>query len=332
MFMAEKLPSAQGGLKKIVVVLGPTASGKTDLGIFLAKKFSGEAINADSRQIYADMDIGTAKPAPQRTANPFAFPLWKGEKRNARREDAYVVDGVPHHLIDVVRPDEEFTVGDFKKISEEKIADILKRGKLPIIVGGTGLYIWALVDNLAMPQKTVDAELREKLNNTPLAELLKMLKEKDPDSYDNIDLKNPRRVIRALEVAISGESFWQKRKVGKQLYDVLQIGISWPREVLYERINWRVDEQIKAGLLDEVGGLTKKYGWEINAMNGIGYRQFKEYLGGKETLEEAVEKLKKDTRHYAKRQETWFKRDKKIIWLQGQDKTEAERLAREFLN
>ncbi len=317
----KKSPSAKGGLPKIIVILGPTASGKTDLGIFLAKKFNGEIISADSRQVYKEMDIGTAKPR-------------RGERQKVKgksNKEEYIIDGIPHHLIDIIGPDEEFTLADFKKMAEEKIADILKRGRLPIIVGGTGLYIWALADNLEIPQKAVDAELRKKLNNTPLPELLKMLKEKDPDSYDNVDLKNPRRAIRALEVALAGGSFWQKRRAGKPLYDALQIGIFWPRQILYERINRRVDEQIKHGLLEEVKALAKKYGWKKNAMNGIGYRQFKECLEGKETLEEAVEKLKKDTRHYAKRQETWFKRDKRIMWIEKGDSKKAEDLADNFL-
>lgn len=327
-------------LPKIVVFLGPTASGKTELGIFLAKKFSAkggpafgwngaEIISADSRQVYRGMDIGTAKPG-------------EGKRGKVKGESVYVVDGVTHHLIDVVNPDEEFTLADFKKMAEEKIADILKRGKLPIVVGGTGLYIWALVDNLDIPKKAVDEKLRARLNATPLAELLKMLKEKDPDSYNNIDLKNPRRVIRALEVALSGESFWGNRRAGKPLYDALQIGLKWPREVLYERINRRVDKQIEQGLVDEVKKLAQDLTlalslarrgniWELPSMSGIGYRQFKEYLSGKETLEEAVEKLKRDTRKYAKRQETWFKRDKRIKWIEGDDRKQAEEEVNKFI-
>lgn len=312
--MPEKLP-------KIVVILGPTASGKTDLGIFLAKKFNGEIISADSRQIYKEMDIGTAKPTGVHSCQ---LPV-----RSAQR--AFIIDGVPHYLIDIIKPDEEFTVADFKKLAEKKIADILKRGKLPIIVGGTGLYIWALVDNLQMPKQSVDAKLREKLNGTPLPKLLEMLKKADAESFARVDLKNPRRVIRALEVALSGEPFWKTRRSGKPIFDALQIGINWPREVLYERINQRVEEQIKDGLLDEVKNLAQKYGWEINAMNGIGYRQFKDYLERKEPLEKAVEKLKQDTRQYAKRQGTWFKRNKRIKWVDGAERNTVVRLTEEFL-
>ena len=312
--MVKKLP-------KIIIILGPTASGKTDLGIFLAKKFNGEIVSADSRQVYEEMNIGTAKPDQS-----------EGQKVKGESDKGeYIVDGVAHHLIDVAGPDEEFTVGDFKKVAEEKIADMLNQGKLPIIVGGTGLYVWALVDNLEMPQKTVDTKLREKLNNTLLPELLKMLKEKDPDSCDYIDLKNPRRVIRALEVALFGESFWKKRQAGEPLYDVLQIGIKWSREELYKRINARANTQVRDGLVEEVKKLSFKYGWEVKAMNGIGYRQFRNYLEGKETLEQAVEKLKKDTRHYAKRQETWFKRDKRIVWVEKGDSKKTEDLVNKFL-
>lgn len=336
--MAKKLP-------KIIVVLGPTASGKTDLGIFLAKKFGGEVINADSRQVYKGMDIGTAKVAPK----------LKTQNSKLKNKEEYIVDGVPHHLIDIVNPEEEFTLSDFKKLALVKIDDILKRGKLPIIVGGTGLYIQAIVDNLDIPKVAPDKKLRAELEKLTLAELVEKLKIADPEAYTKVDLQNPRRVLRALEVVLTtGQSFVRQQTKSAPLFDVLQIGLKWPREELYNRINQRVDVQIKNGLVDEVRDLSSmlqkkltqgcfgnsprapswKEGevWRLPSMSGIGYRQFKDYLEGKSVLAEAMEKLKRDTRNYAKKQETWFKRDQRILWLKGETAlVEAEKIADNFI-
>lgn len=345
-------------LPKIIVVLGPTASGKTDLGLDLAKKFNGEIINADSRQVYKEMDIGTAKPAGewQPLLTSLACPPLEGKGEGRRVGDssvamlsqndgrwiseqvgndklkAYVVDGVPHYLMDMVMPNEEFTLADFKEQAEEIIKDILSRGKLPIIVGGTGLYVWSLVDNLEMPKVAPDNKLRAELEKKSLPELVEMLEKEDPESAQVIDLKNPRRVLRALEVSLSsGESFKNQQKKGQPLYDALQIGINWPREVLYDRINKRVDKQMEDGLLEETTQLAKKYDWNLPSMSGIGYKQMGYFLRGEMGLPEAIEVLKRDTRRYAKRQITWFKRDKRINWINGLDITEAEKLTRKFL-
>ncbi|MDO8499142.1 MAG: tRNA (adenosine(37)-N6)-dimethylallyltransferase MiaA [bacterium] len=309
-------------LPKIVVVLGPTGSGKTDLGIALAKQFNGEIISADSRQIYKDMRIGTAKPAG----------VW--------RDGKYWLEGVPHYMMDIVRPDANYTLTDFKTQADAIIKDILERGKLPIIVGGTGLYIWAVVENLDIPAIAPDAGLRADLEAVPLVELAKKLLQIDPVTAGKIDLKNPRRVLRAIEVCLgSGASFSEQRRRKKPLYQVLQIGLEWPREELDARINLRAELMMDAGLLAEVQRLSVDYAtnaqeksvWDLVSMSGIGYRQMGYHLRGEMDLPAAVELLKRDTRRYAKRQMTWFKRDKSIKWLLKADQVAARKLVEDFL-
>jgi len=332
-----------GQLPKIIVILGPTASGKTEWGIKVAKKFNGEIISADSRQVYKGMDIGTAKPDGVKSSK---LKVIKSGERNvgcglqplpptpllAEGDNTiYVVDGVPHHLMDIVEPDEEFTLADFKQRAMVVIDDILKRGRLPIVVGGTGLYIQALVDNLDIPKVAPNLKLRADLEKKSLSELVEMLKNIDPESAQKIDLHNPRRVLRALEVALdSGESFARQQKKGPDLYDALQIGISLPREELYSRINARVDKQMADGLLEETKKLAKKFDWRLPSMSGIGYKQIGYFLRGEMSLVAAIEILKRDTRHYAKRQMTWFKRDKLINWIN--DEIQVEELVKFFLD
>ncbi len=302
-------------LPKIVVILGPTASGKTDLGLALAKQFNGEIISADSRQVYKKMNIGTAKPMGD----------WI--------KDAYVVDGIPHHIMDIVEPDTDFSLADFKSMATDCIQDILKRNKLPILVGGTGLYIWTIVDNLDIPKTKPNLELRSDLEKNSLSELVVMLRQVDPDSAEKIDLKNPRRVLRALEVAISsGQSFFEQRTKSDPLYDALQIGIEVSKEELNKRIDSRVDKQIKDGLVEETNSLVKLgFGWDLPSMSGIGYKQIGYYLRGEMSLEEAISMLKRDTKRFAKRQMTWFKRDKKIHWIKNTDLDKALVCTQKFL-
>lgn len=303
-------------LPQIIVILGPTASGKTDLGVALAREFNGEIINADSRQVYKDMDIATAK-------SPKDADSKKGE---------YLVEGIAHHLIDIVKPNKNFSLSDFKEKANAAIIDILARGKLPIVVGGTGLYVWTLVDNLDIPKVAPNKKLRQSFKDKPLAELVKLLNHVDPLSAKKVDLKNPRRVLRALEVAISaGDSFVSQTTKSKPLYNVLQIGLNWPRKELYNRINARVDKQIAEGLEEEVKKLAKKYPWHLPSMSGIGYKQLCGYLRGECDLKQAIERVKIDTRHYAKRQETWFKRDKRIKWIEKNDLQKSRELVRKFL-
>lgn len=301
-------------LSKILVILGPTASGKTDLGIALAKKFNGEIISADSRQVYKKMDVATAKPAGKREGG------------------VYVVNGIPHYLLDIIDPADDFSLADFKALALKHIREILRRRKLPIIVGGTGLYIWSIVDNLNIPKVAPDKNLRVELEKKNLAELVELFKRIDPRSAQKVDLKNPRRVLRALEVVItSGESFFAQRKKAKPLFDVLQIGIELPRPELRQRIEARVDRQIEQGLVKEVRELAKRYNWNLPSMSGIGYKQMGYYLRGEKSLAEAIEILKQDTKKYAKRQVTWFKRDKRICWIEAVGLNRAEELVRGFL-
>lgn len=292
-------------LPKIVVILGPTASGKTALSLKLAKEFKGEIISADSRQVYKYMDIGTAK-------EPGRWQEVDGKK-------VYMVDGVPHHLIDFLEPNEEFSTGLFKKKSLEIIKDILSRGKIPFVVGGTGLYISAITENLEIPKARPDKKLRERLENQDLDELIKELEDIDPLSAQQIDLKNKRRVVRALEVVhLTGKSFVEQQDRGDKLFEVLKIGIDIPRKKLYERINKRVDEQMKNGLLEETKKLVELgYSWGLPSMSGIGYKQMGMYLRGEVDLDEAIRILKRDTRHYAKKQLVWWRKDKEIKWVEG---------------
>jgi len=297
---------------KIIVICGPTASGKTDLSIALAKKFNGEIINADSRQIYKEMDIATAKPE---------LIVYEGK---------IMVDGVEHYLLDVVNPDENFTLSDYKEQTQKAIKNILKKGKVPFLVGGTGLYIWSIVDNLEIPRVEPNLALRKELEDKTPEERLALLKENDPESYDKIDLNNSRRVIRALEVVLStGESFLKQQKKGKPFLNVLQLGIKIDKENLYDRINRRCEQMIESGLVQEAKKLAQKYSWELPSMSGIGYRQMRDYIEGKMVLDEALEWLKQDTRHYAKRQMTWFKRDERIHWVENE--RQAEKLISDFL-
>ncbi|MDD4476686.1 MAG: tRNA (adenosine(37)-N6)-dimethylallyltransferase MiaA, partial [Patescibacteria group bacterium] len=248
---------------------------------------------------------------------------------------SYMVEKVPHYLMDIIEPDEDFSLADFKKMALKSIKDILKRGKTPFVVGGTGLYIWSIVDNLDIPKVKPDNKLRQRLEKKTLRELVEILKKEDKEAAAKIDLNNPRRVIRALEVVLStGKPFFSQRTKSNQLFDVLQIGVSLPMEKLYERINKRVEIMIKQGLLEEIKNLTEKFKkhknfWNLPSVSGIGYRQIGSYLRGEASLDEAIEQIKKDTRHYAKRQMTWFKRDKRVKWIKN--KTEAEKLIKNFL-
>ncbi len=302
---------------KLVVLLGPTASGKTEWSLKLARKYNGDIISADSRQIYKKMDIGTAKSEGE----------WK---QNGLRK-TYYVENIPHHLIDFLNPGKTFTVANFRDAALKYIKMSYKKGLTPFIVGGTGLYIQALVDNYDIPRIPENKKLRRSLEKKDASSLFYLLTSLDPGSAKKIDKNNKRRIIRALEVTImSGEPFSAQQRKGDPIFDVLKIGIVVDKETLYDRINKRVDKMIEKGLLEEVKILVKqKYGWNLPSMSGVGYRQFKPYFEGEKELEEVVEDLKRDTRRYAKRQLTWFKRDKDIKWCK--DYKEAEKLVDNFL-
>jgi tRNA dimethylallyltransferase len=302
---------------KVVVLVGPTASGKTNWAIRLAKKFNGEIISADSRQIYKKMDIGTAKEP--------------GEWRRDGLHKTYYVEDVPHHLIGFLDPGKTFTLAEFRDKAMKYCEQIIKNGKVPIVAGGTGLYIHGLVDNLQIPKVAPNDKLRKSLEEKSNEELVKWLASLDPQSAETVDHNNKRRLIRALEVCIlSGTPFSQQQQHGEKVFDFLQIGIEVPREILYQRIDKRVQNMFDRGLLKEVEALMRqKYSWELPSMSGIGYRQFKDYFAKQISLDEVKENLQRDTRHYAKRQLTWFKRDERVNWLSEYE--EAEKLVGEFL-
>ena len=297
-------------MRKLLVIVGPTASGKTQLGIDLAKRFDGEVVSVDSRQVYRGMDVGTGKIKGEK----LEIGNWKLGKGLPM---ALVVDGVPHWGIDLVEPDAEYSVADFKKYAEEKIVEISKRGKLPILVGGTGLWVRAVVDDLNLTETARNDELRDRLEARHLDDLFAEYKRLDPDGAELIDRQNKRRVVRALEVTIAtGKPFSAQLKRGTSKYDLLEIGILVDRDVLNERINDRVEVMVATGLVDEVRRLHESYGCDVESMTGIGYRQVCAFLDGSRPIADAVEETKKATRAYAKRQMTWFRRDDRVRWIE----------------
>lgn len=319
-------------LPKIICVVGATASGKTAVGLALARAFDGEVIAADSRTIYRGLDIGTAKPA-NRTGGPLAVSdlASNNDIRTLFADKPLLVDGIPHWGIDIVDPDETFTVAEFQTYADQKIKEILKRGHTPIIVGGTGLYIRALVDRPNFTDVPPNESLRVELATKSNVELLEEIAERDPDTAATIDENNRRRLERAIEILrATGKTLGETQKFNAPIYDVLQIGLEVDRDELYRRIDERVDSMIAQGLVDEVRKLRSQYGDNATAMTGIGYRQISEFLDGKVKLRDGVSQIKIDTHHYAKRQETWFKRNERIVWMR--DVKTALELADSFLS
>jgi tRNA dimethylallyltransferase len=299
--MEKKIP-------KLIIILGPTASGKTDLAIKLAKKFNGEIISADSRQIYKEMDIGTAKPSKKE------------------------IKILPHHLINIIKPDQDFNVALYKELVIKATRKIKNKGKIPFLVGGAGLYIKALINNIDFPKVPANKALREKLERKGEKELFKIYKSLDPEGAKIIDRKNKRRLVRAIEVCkITKKPFWQQRKKGERIFNSLIIGIKLPEKELKKRIKTRVEKMFKLGLEKEVKNLTKKYGWDIQPLQTIGYREWKEYLTKRPaiTKKELKEKIKLHTIQFTKRQMTWFKKEKRIKWIKNYK--EGERPIRNFL-
>ncbi len=294
-------------MKPIVYVIGgPTASGKSKLAVELAKKVNGEIISADSMQIYKEMNIGTAK---------------------VNKEE---MQGVQHYLVDFVSPDERYSVSNFKKDAEKAIEEILEKGKTPIVVGGTGLYIDSLIYGIEFQNEEVDLEYREKLNKIAdekgLESLYKKAQEIDPEAMKKISINDRKRIIRVLEIyhktgKTKTEQELQSRK-NEVKYEYKVFAITMDREKLYERIEKRIDFMIEQGLIEEVKQILEKYHTFPTAMQGLGYKEVGEYLEGSCTKEEMIEKIKKETRHYAKRQLTWFRKNKETIWLDGEKSTD----------
>ena len=286
-----------------IVLLGPTAVGKKKLSIELAKELNGEIISADSMQVYRGLDIGTAKPTM--------------EERQ----------GIPHHLIDIHNPDEEWTVSDFVEESQKLKVKIQNKGKLPIIVGGTGLYLWSLLEGFAFPISPADKELRGRLEELPTTTLYAQLSASDPKAAEKIHANDKKRIIRALEVfeltgkPISELQESRKPEAESRTRNYTLIGINLTREELYERINARIDNMIAQGLIGEVEGLLAKgYSKSLNSFQALGYKEVVEYLDGKWDKEQMVEELKKRTRNFARRQLTWFRRFKDVKWFRPEEK------------
>ncbi len=305
--------------KKLIVILGPTASGKTDLSIKLAKKLNGEVVSADSRQVYKGMDIGTGK-------------VTKKEMK-----------GIPHYLLDVVSPKRKFTVVQYQKLALKVIKKIQKKNNLPILVGGTGFYIQAVVDGIVIPGVKPDWKLRKKLEKETIQELFKMLKKLDKRRAKTIESKNKRRLIRALEIIIKTKKPVPLLKKGKPQFEVLMIGVKRNPEELKERIRKRLLKRLKIGMIAEIKKLKKSgppasatpkalragVSWKRLEEFGLEYKYIAQYLQKKITYDEMVERIQKESEHFAKRQMTWFKRDHRIHWIKTHP--QAEKLSKKFL-
>ena len=294
-------------MNKLIAIIGPTAIGKTKLAIQLARRFNGEIINADSRQIYRYMDIGTAKP------------------------DKTELAAVPHHLIDIIEPNQEFSLPKYQKLVNEAVKDIQSRGKIPFLVGGSGLYVWAVLEGWVVPQVAPDTTFRRELEKRAEmgqgAELFQELQQVDPGAAAKIDPHNIRRVIRALEVnKTTSEPFSRLQKKQKPPFHSLIIGLTANRAELYRRADERVDYMVKHGFVKEVDTLLKMgYSPDLPAMSSIGYREIALYLQGGMTLEEAVYKIKTGTHRFIRHQYAWFRiNDERVKWFDAESMQEKD--------
>jgi len=302
----------------LIVLAGPTASGKTALAIRLAERFDGEIVSCDSVAVYREMEIGTAKPTAEERAL------------------------VPHHLIDVAWPDEQVTAGDYSRLAREALRGIAERGRLPIVAGGTGLYLRALIDGL-FPAPPSRPELRERLRERAetrgAAHLHRVLTRLDVKAAEAIHPNDVPKVIRAIEVSLAEAPMTEQWKLGRDRltgYRILRLGLNPPRELLYERINQRAAAMFDRGLLEETSRLMERFGRESRALGSLGYAQAAAVLAGEMTREEAVAAAQQGHRNYAKRQLTWFRREQEMHWLAGVGSddavaAEAERLVAEHL-
>lgn len=289
---------------KVIVIAGPTASGKTALSIELAKKINGEIISSDSMQIYKDMDIGTAK---------------------VTKEE---MQGIKHYLVDFVSPTDRYSVSSFKKDAEKAIEEILQKGKTPIVVGGTGLYIDSLIYGIEYPDMQFDEDYRNELmekakTEDGLKSLYEEAKKIDPEAMNTISQNDAKRITRVLEIyKATGKNKTENEALSRQKgvkYDYKVFVLNMDREILYERINYRVDKMLEQGLISEVENLLKKYEKYATAMQAIGYKEVVEYLDKAISYDEMVEKIKQGSRNYAKRQLTWFRKNKDSVWLNALD-------------
>ncbi len=295
-------------MKKIIAVVGPTASGKSDLAVELALKFNGEIVSADSRQVYTGLDIGTGK-------------VTKEEMR-----------GVPHCLLDVADVSTVFTVSDYERMALEAIDYILTRGRLPILCGGTGFYVNSVLYENAFARVLPDEKIRKQLSGMTPAEMADKLKEIDIERYNSIDVHNPMRLIRALEIVLStGKPVSQNIKMSR--FEALKIGIFWEREELSRRIELRLDTRLKSGMIEEIEGLLDKgVSHERLYDLGLEYRYISQYIKGDLSYDKMREKLLSEIRKYAKRQMTWFRREKDIVWIKAGELDKASDLVEGFLS
>lgn len=276
---------------RVIAVVGATASGKSAYAINLAKEIDGEIISADSRLVYKGMNIGTAKPTIDE------------------------MQGIPHYMIDIVEPEFNYSAGLYAKQAKECINDIISRGKTPIVAGGTGLYFRILLENYNLPDVEPDYKLREELSKLSYEDLYNILYDMDKSALDGLERNDKKKLIRYIEIVkLTGLPLNKARGVKENEFEVEWIGLNFPREELYDRINKRVDLMIELGLIDETKYLLKKHGRIPNITDTIGYREIIAYLDGQMSLDDAKDKLKQNTRNYAKRQLTWFRKNEKIIW------------------
>ena len=326
-------------LPKVIAVVGTTASGKSDLGLALAKQFNGEMISLDSRQIYKYMNIGTNKDAGEEVINDSDIKADLQIEDTLEQKDSplsleealrnvYLVDDIPNYMISVVEPDEILTLAHFQLLAFGLIKNILNRGKLPILVGGTSLYTSAILENWDIPDVKPDPNLRNDLDQLSDVELIKHLEKADPKAMETIDLGNRRRIIRAIEIATQGRMNKSVNKLEPK-YTPLYLAPEVDREKLYERINLRVDKMVEEGLVEEVKTVGDKYGYDTVAMTGHAYQQIGKQLQGEWELDQAIEESKKVTRHYAKRQLTWWRKHGDVKWVK--DKKVGSKLVKEFL-
>ena len=289
--------------QKVIVICGPTASGKTALSIELAKKINGEIVSCDSMQIYKDMNIGTAKPTIEE------------------------MQGIKHYLIDIIEPNQRYSVADYKKDAKQAIKEILNKNKIPIVVGGTGLYIDSLIYEIDYQQIEFDEKYRnyleKKVEEDGLDSLYEQAKKIDPTAIEKISKTDKKRILRILEIyKATGKNKTEQEEQSRKKeieYDYYVYAISWDRQTLYDRINKRVDLMIEQGLIEEVQNIVKKYKTFPTAMQGLGYKEVVQYLNKEITKDEMVEKIKQETRRYAKRQLTWFRKNKQTIWLDAKN-------------